>query len=198
MYMKQVSDTRRDRTAAATGCSLLCSLHHFSCLLTFCPPHPQILIFGLLLVPVWTKCYEDDRELQKAAEKLMNRYPQPAEPPATAAPDSPASCPVEHFPQQSPQHLHDRSLSPWRYVLVTKKDHFPSTYAEAQCLCSGCVLIQNKSPPMESHDYNSHPVTQSRVFLKKEPCDSGKKYHLKPVTVKVAVGCTCVRANRSS
>ncbi|XP_028442182.1 interleukin-17F-like [Perca flavescens] len=159
----------------------------------------EILIFGLLLVPVWTKCYQDDRELQEAAErKLMTRYPQPAEPPATAAPDSPASCPVEHFPQKSPQHLHDRSLSPWRYVLVTKKDHFPSTYAEAQCLFSGCVLIQNKSLQMESHDYNSHPVTQSRVFLKKEPCDGGKKYHLKPVTVKVTVGCTCVRANTSS
>uniref|UniRef100_A0A8C9Z3P8 Interleukin 17C n=2 Tax=Sander lucioperca TaxID=283035 RepID=A0A8C9Z3P8_SANLU len=157
----------------------------------------QILIFGLLLVPVWTRCYEDDQELQDAAErKLMTSYTQPEEPQTTAAPDSPASCPVEHFPKQSADHA--RSLSPWRYVLVTKKDHFPSTYAEAQCLCSGCILIQNNSPPMESHDYNSVPVKQTRVFLKKEPCDGGKKYHLKPVTVKVAVGCTCLRPNTFS
>lgn len=77
---------------------------------------------------------------------------------------------------------------------VTKEDHFPSSYSEAQCLCSGCVLIQNNKNPVESHDYNSHPVTQSRVFLKRELCDDGRRYYLKPVTVKVAVGCTCTRA----
>ena len=73
------------------------------------------------------------------------------------------------------------------------KDHFPSTYAEAQCLCSGCILIQGKNPPSESLDYNSVPVLQSRVFLRRELCSDGKKYHLKPVTVEVAVGCTCAR-----
>ncbi|KAK9517315.1 hypothetical protein VZT92_025198 [Zoarces viviparus] len=159
----------------------------------------QILIFGLCLVPVWTcrmnRCY-DDSELSEAAErKLRNHYPQSLELPTAAAPDSPAPCPVALFPQQPPQHIRDRSLSPWRYVLVTKKDHFPSTYAEAQCLCSGCVLIQDNKPPVESHDYNSYPVMQSRVFLRRELCQDGKKYHLKPVTVKVAVGCTCTRAN---
>ncbi|KAF3854265.1 hypothetical protein F7725_022320, partial [Dissostichus mawsoni] len=34
------------------------------------------------------------------------------------------------------------------------EDHFPSTYTRAQCLCTGCVLIQN-SMLVESHDYNS-------------------------------------------
>ncbi|XP_037306704.1 interleukin-17C [Pungitius pungitius] len=158
----------------------------------------QILIFGLCLMPVWTcrmnRCY-DVHELHRAAErKLRSHYPQPQESFAAAMSNSSASCPVALFPQQPPQHIRDRSLSPWRYVRVTKEDHFPSSYSEAQCLCSGCVLIQDNRPPVESHDYNSYPVTQSRVFLKRELCDDGRRYYLKPVTVKVAVGCTCTRA----
>lgn len=82
--------------------------------------------------------------------------------------------------------------------LVEKKDHFPSTYAEAQCLCTGCILIQGKNPPQESHDYNSRAIMQSRVFLKKERCScSDDKYCLKPVSIEVAVGCTCVTASGS-
>ncbi|GAA6224614.1 interleukin-17F-like, partial [Lates japonicus] len=158
----------------------------------------QVLIFGLFLVPVWTcnmtrmhRCY-DEHELSEAAErKLRTHYPQPPESSPAAAEDSPVSCPVAFYGQQKPQALRDRSLSPWRYILRTKPDHFPSTYTEAQCLCAGCILIQDKKPPVESHDYNSVPIEQSRVFLKRELCCDGKKYHLKPVTVKVAVGCAC-------
>ncbi|XP_070828956.1 interleukin-17C [Chaetodon trifascialis] len=167
----------------------------------------QILIFGLL-VHVRTcsgnRCY-DDRELSEAANrKLTSRYQQPPDLAPAAAPDSPASCPVALYQQQPPQHISGRSLSPWRYVLVTLKDHYPSTYAEAQCLCSGCILIQDNSGPektplsVESFDYNSVPIKQSRVFLKREPCRDGKKYRLKPVTLEVAVGCTCARVKTSS
>ncbi|XP_034389983.1 interleukin-17C [Cyclopterus lumpus] len=158
----------------------------------------QILIVGLCLVPVWAckmnRCYDDSELVEAAQKKLRSHYPQPLEL-ATPQPDSEASCPVALFPQQAPEHIRDRSLSPWRYVLVTKKDHFPSSYVEAQCLCSGCILIQGNRPPVESHNYNSYPVIQSRVFLKKELCGDKKTYYLKPVAVKVAVGCTCTRAN---
>nr|XP_046251321.1 interleukin-17C [Scatophagus argus] len=168
----------------------------------------KILIFGLFLVPVWTckmnRCYEEHELSEAAQRKLRSHYPQKPEPSVAAAPDSPASCPVALYQQQPPQHLSGRSLSPWRYVLITMKDHFPSTYAEAQCLCSGCILLQDNSGqetrplPVESHDYNSVPVKQSRVFLKRELCSDGKTYHLKPVSVEVAVGCTCARAKTSS
>ncbi|XP_059191970.1 interleukin-17C [Centropristis striata] len=159
----------------------------------------QIIIFGLFfLVPVLMQpCYDEDKLSDAAERKLRNHYPQPAEP--AAAPDSPvspASCPVEMFRQPPSKEYKDRSLSPWRYIRVTKADHFPSTYVEAQCLCTGCILIQDNNHPVESHNYNSVRIMQSRVFLKKELCNNnteGKKYHLKPVTVEVAVGCTCVR-----
>ncbi|XP_035521438.1 interleukin-17C [Morone saxatilis] len=164
----------------------------------------QILIFGLFLVPVWTsKCYEE-RELTEAAErKLQNRFPQPADPLTTATSGSPASCPVELYQTQPPPRDYSgRSLSPWRYIHVTKEDHFPTTYAEAQCLCSGCILFQDNSQhPEHSLSYNSVPLTQKRVFLKRELCSDGnekvKRYQLKPVNVEVAVGCTCVRVNYS-
>ncbi|XP_070763204.1 interleukin-17C [Enoplosus armatus] len=174
----------------------------------------QILIFGLLLVPAWTckmyRCYDEHELSDAAARKLQSHYPQPPEPSTAAAPDSPALCPEALYRQRRQrqlQPLSGRSLSPWRYVLVTKEDHFPSTYAEAQCLCSGCIVIpesrgcdsaRDEGAPRENHDYNSVPIKQSRVFLKRELCCDGKKYHLKPVTVEVAVGCTCARARTSS
>uniref|UniRef100_A0A8D3DH42 Interleukin 17C n=1 Tax=Scophthalmus maximus TaxID=52904 RepID=A0A8D3DH42_SCOMX len=159
-----------------------------------------VLILALVLAPAWTckmhRCFSE-RELQDAAEKrLRSHYPQPAEPSAAAASasaSSPASCPVELYRHQPPQQVSDRSASPWRYVLRTNKDHFPSTYAEAQCLCSGCILVQGNNPPTESHDYVSVPIRQSRVFLRRELCSDGEQYHLKPVTVDVVVGCTCAR-----
>ncbi|XP_036962019.1 interleukin-17C [Acanthopagrus latus] len=168
----------------------------------------QILIFGIFLVPVLTckmhRCYED-HELSEAVErKLRSHYPQPQDPAPAAARDSPAACPVALYQQQAAEQLSGRSLSPWRYVTVTKEDHFPTTYAEAQCLCSGCIVIKDnpghdKRPlPVESYDYNSVPIKQTRVFLKKELCSDGKKYHLKPVTLEVVVGCTCARVKTSS
>ncbi|XP_070686926.1 LOW QUALITY PROTEIN: interleukin-17C [Pempheris klunzingeri] len=164
----------------------------------------QILIFSLFFVPVWSRCYDAQELGEAAGRKLRSHYPQPPQPPSAAAPDSAAVCPVELYLQQPPPpHVSGRSLSPWRYVLRTKQDHFPSTYAEAQCLCSGCILIQDSSVqhkklPVESHNYNSVPIKQSRVFLKRELCSDGKKYQLKPVTVEVTVGCTCARVKTSA
>ncbi|XP_068170187.1 interleukin-17C [Antennarius striatus] len=168
----------------------------------------QILIFGLLLVPVWTckmhRCY-DEHELSEAADrKLRGHYPQPPDPSPAATSDSPASCPVDLYDQPLAQQLSSRSLSPWRYVTRAMKDHFPSSYVEAQCLCSGCILVQDAPGPkgrpltVESYDYNSVPVKQSRVFLRRELCSDGKKYQLKAVTLEVTVGCTCARVKTSS
>ncbi|KAI3371756.1 hypothetical protein L3Q82_024313 [Scortum barcoo] len=174
---------------------------------------PQILILGLFLVPGWTlrvkACYEEHQLHRAASRKLSRHYPQPPEP-LSEDPDSPARCPVELYQQKPGRDVSRRSVSPWRYVLVQKEDHFPSSYAEAQCLCSGCILIEKrhdsdsskvKSIPVESYSYNSRPITQKRVFLKKELCnneDGKKTYRLQPVIVEVAVGCTCVRALTSS
>nr|ALV83413.1 interleukin 17C [Miichthys miiuy] len=170
----------------------------------------QILIFGLLIASVWTdkmyRCY-GEHELDDVAERKLRthyRLLQPADTLPSQASDTPAVCPVELFQQATPDHISGRSVSPWRYILKTLKDHFPSTYTEAQCLCSGCILIQDNSVPdkrplpVESYDYNSVPIKQSKVFLKRELCSDGKKYSLKPVTLNVAVGCTCARVKTSS
>lgn len=106
--------TGADKQADHTGRFLLPpSLLHLSI-------HPQIFIFGLLVVPVWTckpnRCY-DEVELNAAVErKLRSHYPQPLDPSPAVAPDSPASCPVELYQREAPRHLSGRSLSPWRYV----------------------------------------------------------------------------------
>lgn len=77
------------------------------------------------------------------------------------------------------------------------KDHFPSTYSEAECLCSGCILIQDVPGkgrvPVENFSYTSVPIIQSRVFLRRDLCGDGGTYRLTPVSRDVAVGCTCAR-----
>lgn len=81
--------------------------------------------------------------------------------------------------------------------LRSMKDHFPSTYSEAECLCLGCILIQDVSGkgrvPVENFSYTSVPIIQSRVFLRRDLCGDGGKYRLTPVSRDVAVGCTCAR-----
>lgn len=55
---------------------------------------------------------------------------------------------------------------------------------------------------METHDYNSVPIEQTRMFLRRELCTderaANKTYRLTPVYKKVVVGCTCARADVSS
>ncbi|XP_026221765.1 interleukin-17C [Anabas testudineus] len=166
----------------------------------------QILIFGLVLVPVWTyssRCYDEDK-VSEAADKRLRTHRQHGSPSPAAVSDSPAECPVKLYERLSSKSLEERSLSPWRYVHVSNKDYFPSTYVQADCLCSGCILVQdrNQGSPVvvESHDYNSVPIEQTRMFLKRELCssvgeDGRKQYRLVPVYVKVVVGCTCARVN---
>ncbi|XP_069575533.1 interleukin-17C [Brachyistius frenatus] len=160
----------------------------------------QILFFALLLVPAWTckmfRCY-NDTELTGAAErKLRSHYPQPAEPSPTAARHVTLSCPVAQLSSASTA-VRDRSLSPWTYVQQPVPDHFPSSYTKAVCLCAGCIQI-GEDGVVESHDYNSAEVVQDRVFLKRELCSDGGSYSLRPVSIKVVVGCTCVRASSAS
>lgn len=159
----------------------------------------QILIFGLLIASVWTACFDEDQLIDEAKKKLRKNYHhmQSESLLPSQASDTPAVCPVQLYQQATADHISGRSVSPWRYILKKLDDHFPATYTEAQCLCSGCILIQEDMRPVESHDYNSVPITQSKVFLKREPCSDGK-YSLKFVTLDVAVGCTCARVKTSS
>lgn len=80
---------------------------------------------------------------------------------------------------------------------MSRRELFPPSFVEAQCLCSGCILVPDTSQkpllPTENHNYNSVPITQSRVFLSRELCGDGVRYRLKPLTLQVAVGCTCAR-----
>ncbi|XP_071775478.1 interleukin-17C [Centroberyx gerrardi] len=159
----------------------------------------QILLFGLLFVPVLTSkfpCYDEEELEEKAERKLHSHYPQPPEPVrlSQSKADTPV-CPVELYQQSAD--ISDRSLSPWRYIYDTKEDRFPRTFAVAQCLCEGCIMTVERKAREENMDYNSYPIKQSRVVLKKELCDDGKKYRLVPVSESVAVGCTCIKAKTS-
>ncbi|XP_063729869.1 interleukin-17C [Eleginops maclovinus] len=159
----------------------------------------QIFLFGLLLAPIWSfrsrRCLPEQDLREAAKKKLKERFFLEASGKQLEQQlDSTYSCPLKMFSQRPPTHLNGRSLSPWRYVSETIEDHFPSTYSRAQCLCTGCVLIQNSSL-VESHDYNSAYIVQSKMFLKKELCKDKKTYRLMPVRKDVPVGCTCTRAN---
>ncbi|KAM7413872.1 hypothetical protein PAMA_018934 [Pampus argenteus] len=153
------------------------------------------------MVPAWTckinRCLTEDK-VESEAARLLKRYNlQPTVTSSVPTPDSAASCPLELYQHMKPNEaLNNRSLSPWRYVRVNKKDHYPESYVEARCLCTGCIIFQGNKL-VESDNYNSVPVLQSKTFFKKKLCPNKKTYSLKAVSVDVAVGCTCAIANTS-
>ncbi|XP_076026875.1 interleukin-17C [Genypterus blacodes] len=154
-----------------------------------------LLLLLFLLVPVWSSiqpCYLEHELQDKAERKLRSHYLQPPEPAHVSSADSPVSCPVERYQDLVPQS--DRSLSPWRFVYDVNLARFPSRLAVAQCLCSGCILVSvTNGVQEESMNYNSALVLQSRLLLRKELCEDGRRYRLVPDKVTVPVGCTCVR-----
>ncbi|XP_029993227.1 interleukin-17C [Sphaeramia orbicularis] len=159
----------------------------------------QIILF-LLLVPGFTcsRMCLDERNLTDAVlRKLHNHFLQPPAPPLRTAEQEPVTCPLDLYQHQRPsEDPRTRSLSPWRYVHKTDPDYFPSSYYEAKCLCTGCIMFKD-DVPYQNHSFNSVALMQTRLFLKKEPCAGGKKYRLKLEAKKVAVGCTCVRPPRT-
>lgn len=81
---------------------------------------PQVLTLVILLMAGRTcasaRCFREHELGEAAKRQLQSRYPQPEEPPSSAAADSPYTCPVELYQQQLSPHPRERSLSPWRYV----------------------------------------------------------------------------------
>lgn len=64
---------------------------------------------------------------------------------------------------------------------------YPSRYEEAECLCDGCIING-----VENNSYNSVPVEQTFLFLKKVKCSSDpSKYSVEYEKVSVRVACTC-------
>ncbi|KAM8860848.1 interleukin-17C [Synchiropus picturatus] len=144
----------------------------------------------LLLAAAWrcdARCLHNQTRLKRLAERWQRRFSEPR------ADGAPTSCPAHLLRSGGGGGIHERSLSPWRYVKKTLKDHLPETYSEAECLCAGCVLFDGETGTInETEQYNSAPVVQARTFLKKVPCRGQSGYRLEPVQVQVQVGCTCV------
>ncbi|XP_012688020.2 interleukin-17C [Clupea harengus] len=97
-----------------------------------------------------------------------------------------ARCP-EFKLQSSSLHISNRSLSPWRYRVDEDKTRFPEKIAVAECLCSGCIING-----MEDTEYNSVPVMQTMMIVRKKECSEKGQYSFKTEWKTVPVACTCV------
>ncbi|CAN9493123.1 unnamed protein product [Ophioblennius macclurei] len=138
--------------------------------------------------PPGPHCFPEHK-VEEVARRKLQRYPQPPEPAASP----PSECPLHlyaHLPRV--MDVKERSLSPWRYEVVELPDHYPSSYVRAICLCKGCIKV-DESNVTENSDFDSVTIDQSRIFLRREPCADRQSYRLVPVSLDVAVGCTCVR-----
>ncbi|KAF4091621.1 hypothetical protein AMELA_G00039000 [Ameiurus melas] len=125
------------------------------------------------------------RELEIQAKRLLRRTGRPTEHRAVHAVSSPSCSDFTHWVFSSD--LKNRSLSPWRSRFETDHNLFPSVYEVAECLCSGCIIDGS-----ENTDYNSIPVMQSVMFLKKVLCSSDpEKYSFEVVYKTIPVACTC-------
>ncbi|XP_026783442.1 interleukin-17C [Pangasianodon hypophthalmus] len=129
-------------------------------------------------------CLPQD-ELMIQAKKFLRRTGRHSEHRAARAVSAASCSDFTHWVFSSD--LKNRSLSPWRSRVETAHDLIPSVYEVAECLCSGCIIDGS-----ENTDYNSVPVMQSVMFLKKVSCTSDpEKYSLEVVYKTVPVACTC-------
>ncbi|TSK38525.1 Interleukin-17C [Bagarius yarrelli] len=160
-------------------------------------PSSLILGFSLILISDAVKgekhrgCLPAD-ELLMQAKKFLRRTGRTTEhgvahAGSRAAPAvSNAKC-SDYKQWTSSSELMNRSLSPWRSILRTDHDLIPSAYEEAECLCSGCIINGT-----ENTDYNSVPVKQSVMFLKKVQCPlDPEKYSLQVLYKTLPIACTC-------
>nr|XP_032800903.1 interleukin-17C-like [Petromyzon marinus] len=90
-----------------------------------------------------------------------------------------------------------RALSPWRYVIRHDTTTYPPKYAEAECLCRGC--LDPSRGYRETRDLNSVEVRRSMKVLKRRPCPGGAhdEYRYDVEYRQVATACVCVRPVRA-
>ncbi|XP_026873825.1 interleukin-17C [Electrophorus electricus] len=125
-----------------------------------------------------------EAELPARAVKLLHRSHRNAE--SRRAGSAAMSC--ADFQRQvfSPELKH-RSLSPWIIRDHHDSSLIPSSYQVAQCLCEGCIINGT-----ENTDYNSVPVFQNMMFLKKVKCPTDSdKYSLQIHYEEIPYACTC-------
>ncbi|KAF6722084.1 Interleukin-17C [Oryzias melastigma] len=160
---------------------------------------PQILIIVLWLAALCAckKCVRKEK-LDEEATRTMARRGIGWHSISTPSSNT-TGCPVDLYQNWVSTDDGKRSISPWKYREVTKEGFFPSTYMEAECLCTGCILVKGNTVK-ESMDYNSKHLVVSRLFLKRVLCKNKRNgtaemYKLEIAQVDVAVGCFCARPN---
>ncbi|XP_065138779.1 interleukin-17C [Paramisgurnus dabryanus] len=136
-------------------------------------------------------CFDNSEGFGKIQQKMLRAMLVSRHAPVGSANHKERTC--KHFLSElSSVHLSSeikhRSLAPWRTRIVEDPEMIPSRYEEAECLCDGCIING-----AHNHSYNSVPVLQKMLFLKKVKCLSDpSKYSFKIEYKEVAVGCTCV------
>ncbi|KAG5273643.1 hypothetical protein AALO_G00153840 [Alosa alosa] len=124
--------------------------------------------------------------VEHACKVLRRHWRHPQLPQRNQLPPMPvSSCP--EFKLQSSSGISNRSLSPWRYRIDVDKTRYPEEIAMAECLCAGCV-IDGK----ENREYNSFPVSQAMLVVRKKECSEKGRYSFKTEMIQVPVACTCL------
>ncbi|XP_076853501.1 interleukin-17C [Brachyhypopomus gauderio] len=129
-------------------------------------------------------CFTED-ELSLRAHKFLHRSTRNA---GSGRRDAATVSCADFQRQVFSSELMHRSLSPWRLREHSDSNLIPSSYNVAECLCEGCIINGT-----ENYDYNSAPVVQNMMFLKKVTCPSDpKKYSLQIEYKEIPFACTCV------
>lgn len=79
------------------------------------------------------------------------------------------------------------NLESAHYRIDVDKTRYPEEIAVAECLCAGCII-----DGVEDRDYNSYPVMQTMMVVRKKECAEKGKYSFKTEMIQVPVACTCL------
>nr|XP_032833286.1 interleukin-17C-like [Petromyzon marinus] len=130
-------------------------------------------------------------ELDRLGSTTSRRHARHSGGPAQGCPVFNRGAPAHRDASGRAEDVSSRSISPWSYRIVENPDLLPSRYAEAHCLCDGCL---DPRSGLETTEVNSHLVEQTVRFLRRSPCPQRPgTYTYAHVYLRVPVACVCVR-----
>ncbi|XP_063052114.1 interleukin-17C isoform X2 [Engraulis encrasicolus] len=135
-------------------------------------------------------CKREDRAWKHLRKHWRHGHPLLLTPTPVTDSEAPKSCRdfIQDQCRSPSKDLSNRSLSPWRYRIDEDENRIPQRIGVAECLCNHCI-INGK----EDSTYNSVPVMQTMMFVRRTPCPAEPgNYTFKTEFKSVPVACTCV------
>ena len=89
--------------------------------------------------------------------------------------------------------LNQKSMCPWKYVILKRNDIFPKMIVHVKCTCERCSSGHSKN---FFNKYKCFPLFKNLPILRKGQCGTDGYYEWRPDTEKINIACICATQAR--